>query len=213
MVVPPPSVDSKQVTGLLRAWSAGDRAALDRLTPLVYAELRRLAHRRMRTERREQTLQTTALVNEAYVRLAEAAAVNWRDRAHFFAVSARIMRRILVDAARTRLAAKRGGDLHRVTHSTAVNFDEIPDADYQRGTDLIALDDALNALAHMNPRHAQVIELRFFGGLSVEEAATVLRISPQSVMRDWKLAKAWLTRELTSSQVPGEMSRRSGAKG
>ena len=124
MVVPPPSVDSKQVTGLLRAWSAGDRAALDRLTPMVYAELRRLAHRRMRTERREQTLQTTALVIEAYVRLVDAAAVDWRDRAHCFAVSARMLRRILVDAARTRLAAKRGGGLHRVTHSTAVNFDQ-----------------------------------------------------------------------------------------
>src|SRR5262249_3579267 len=146
-------------------------------------------------------------VHEAYLRLVDAAAVDWQDRAHFFAVSAQMMRRILVDKARARLAAKRGGLARRVNHSTAINFDEIPDADNQRGADLIALDDALNALAQMNPRHARVIELRFFGGLDVEETASVLRISPQSVMRDWKLAKAWLTRELTSSRVPGQKSR------
>jgi RNA polymerase sigma-70 factor, ECF subfamily len=210
MLVAPPSIDSKQVTGLLRAWNAGDRAALDQLTPLVYAELRQLAHRRMRSERLDHTLQTTALVNEVYLRLVEAAAVDWRDRAHFFAVSARMMRRILVDAARTRLAAKRGGGFGRVNHSTAINFDEIPDAG-NRSADWIALDDALHALSQMNPRHARVIELRFFGGLSVEETATVLRISPQSVMRDWKLAKAWLTRELTPSRVLGERPR-PGAK-
>ena len=124
-----------------------------------------------------------------------------------------MMRRILVDNARARLAAKRGGLARRVNHSTGINFDEMPDAGNQRGADLIALDDALNALAQMNPRHARVIELRFFGGLDVEETASVLRISPQSVMRDWKLAKAWLTRELTSSRVPGQKPQRSRGEG
>ena len=212
-MVVPPSAESKQITGLLRAWSAGDRAALDRLTPLVYAELRRLARRRMHRERPDHTLQTTGLVHEAYLRLVGAAAVDFQDRAHFFAVSAQMMRRILVDNARARLAAKRGGLARRVDYSTGINFDEIPDAGNQRGADLIALDDALNALAQMNPRHARVIELRFFGGLDVEETASVLRISPQSVMRDWKLAKAWLTRELTSSRVPGQKPQRSRGEG
>jgi len=152
-------------------------------------------------------------VHEAYLRLVDAAAVDWQDRAHFFAVSAQMMRRILIDKARAREAAKRGGGFQLVNHSTAVNFDEIPDVGNQRGEDLIALDEALNVLAQMNPRHARVIELRFFGGLTVEEAASVLGISPQSVMRDWKLAKAWLTRELTSSPVPGQKSRRSRAEG
>jgi RNA polymerase sigma factor (TIGR02999 family) len=193
----PPSGDPTQVTELLRAWSAGDRAALDQLTPLVYGELRRLARRHMRQERPGHTLQTTALLNEAYLRLVDAAGVNWQDRTHFFAVSAQMMRRILVDAARARVTAKRGGGAQRVNHSTAVNLDEIPDLDSKKSADLIALDDALNVLAQMNPRHARVIELRFFGGLSVEETASVTRISPQSVMRDWKIAKAWLSRELS----------------
>jgi RNA polymerase sigma factor (TIGR02999 family) len=171
-------------------------AALDRLTPLVYPELRRLARHYMRGEASGNTLQTTALVHEAYLRLVDAAGVDWQDRAHFFAVSAQMMRRILVDAARARGSAKRGGGRHS-SHSTTVNLDNIADVGAQRDTELIALDDALNVLAQMNPRHARVVELRFFGGLSVEETASVLKISPQTVMRDWKLAKAWLRRELT----------------
>jgi len=187
-----------EVTQLLRAWGSGDRAALDRLTPLVYDELRRMARRYMRNERGGNTLQTTALVNEAYLRLIDVKNVNWSDRVHFFAVSAQMMRRILVDAARARGSAKRGGLVKRVAHSTAVNLDEIPDAGSDRGKELIAVDDALKQLAEFDPRKAQVVEFRYFGGLSVDETAEVLKISPQSVMRDWKLAKAWLMRELSA---------------
>jgi RNA polymerase sigma factor (TIGR02999 family) len=188
--------ESPEITELLKAWGSGDPAALDQLTPLVYDELRRLARRYMRNERAGNTLQTTALVNEAYLRLVDAKRVAWQDRVHFFAVSAQMMRRILVDAARARGSAKRGGQMKRVNHSTAFNLDEIPDVSKGRDRELVAIDDALNTLAEMDPRKARVIELRFFGGLSVEEAAEILKISPQSVMRDWKLAKAWLTREL-----------------
>ena len=188
--------ESPEITELLKAWGSGDAAALDRLTPLVYEELRRLARRYMRNERAGNTLQTTALVNEAYLRLVDAKRVAWQDRVHFFAVSAQMMRRILVDAARARGSAKRGGEVKRVNHSTAINLDEIPDVSSGRDRELVAIDDALNTLAEMDPRKARVIELRFFGGLSVDETAEVLKISPQSVMRDWKLAKAWLTREL-----------------
>ena len=195
-VIMPP--ESPEITALLKAWGSGDAAALDQLTPLVYDELRRLARRYMRNERAGNTLQTTALVNEAYLRLVDAKRVGWQDRVHFFAVSAQMMRRILVDAARARGSAKRGGQVKRVNHSTAFNLDEIPDVSTGRDRELVAIDDALNTLAEMDPRKARVIELRFFGGLSVEETAEVLKISPQSVMRDWKLAKAWLTRELTS---------------
>ncbi len=188
--------ESPQITVLLKAWGGGDAAALDRLTPLVYRELHRLARGYMRRERAGNTIQTTALVNEAYLRLVDVQNVGWQDRVHFFAVSAQMMRRILVDAARARASGKRGGQLQRVNHSTAVNFDELPDFRGNRGAELIALDDALNALAEMDPRKARVIELRFFGGLSVEETAEALHLSPQSVMRDWKLAKAWLLREM-----------------
>jgi RNA polymerase sigma factor (TIGR02999 family) len=188
--------ESPQITVLLKAWGGGDAAALERLTPLVYQELHRLARGYMRRERAGNTLQTTALVNEAYLRLVDVQKVGWHDRVHFFAVSAQMMRRILVDAARARASAKRGGQLQRVEHSTAVNLDELPDLRGNRAAELIALDDALNALAEMDPRKARVIELRFFGGLSVEETAEALRLSPQSVMRDWKLAKAWLMREM-----------------
>jgi RNA polymerase sigma factor (TIGR02999 family) len=182
---------------LLRAWGSGDRAALDRLTPLVYDELRRIARRYMSHERAGNTLQTTALVNEAYLRLIGGQNVNWSDRVHFFAVSAQMMRRILVDAARAKTSAKRGGLLKRVGHSTAFNLDELPDVQSNRGAELIAIDEALELLAEFDPSKAKVIELRFFGGLSVEETAEALHLSPQSVMRHWKLAKAWLTRELT----------------
>jgi RNA polymerase sigma factor (TIGR02999 family) len=180
---------------LLKAWGDGDQAALNRLTPLVYAELHRMARRHMRTER-ENTLQTTALVHEAYLRLVDAKGLACKDRAHFFALSAQVMRRILVDAARARVSAKRGGDSPALNHSEAINLDEIAGSASQKSAEVLALDQALDDLARVDARKARVIELRFFGGLSVEEAAEVLQISPQSVMRDWKLARAWLVREL-----------------
>ena len=188
------STGPAEITVLLKAWGAGDQNALNRLTPLVYSELRRMARRYMRSERAGNTLQTTALINEAYLRLVDVQSAGWQDRAHFFAVSAQLMRRILVDAARARGTAKRGGLVVRVDHSTAVNLDEIPEVG--RSAELVSLDDALSALAEIDPRKARVIELRFFGGLSVEETAGVLGISPQSVLRDWKLARVWLKREM-----------------
>lgn len=187
---------SAEITGLLKAWGNGDQAAFDKLAPLIYDELRRNARLQMRRERPGQTLQTTALVNETYLRLVNADAVDWKGRLHFFAVSAQIMRRILVDAARARGASKRGGQARRVDHSSAVNLDEIPDVSCKRGQELIAVDDALTALGQFDARKARVVELRFFGGFSVEETAEILDVSPQTVMRDWKLAKAWLMREL-----------------
>jgi RNA polymerase sigma factor (TIGR02999 family) len=190
------STGSAEITQLLKAWGQGDHTALERLAPKVYEQLRRMARHHMRRERAGHTLQTTALVNEVYLRLVDVDDVGWQDRAHFFAVSAQMMRRILVDAARVRASVKRGGRAERVDHPTGIDFDQIPDLSSQRDRELIAVDDALEALAGLDPRKARVIELRFFGGLSVEEAAAVLRISPQSVMRDWKLAKAWLAREL-----------------
>ena len=180
-----------EITRLLQAWGNGDQAALERLTPVVYDELRRMARRYMRREREGHTLQTTALVNEAYLRLVDATHVSWQDRAHFFAVSAQMMRRILVDAARARASARRGGQQVRA------ELDEIPDLSSGRDREIVAIDDALKTLAEMDPRKGRVVELRFFGGLSVEETAEVLKISPQSVLRDWKLAKAWLMRELS----------------
>ncbi len=191
---PPESVE---ITALLKAWGGGDHAALDRLVPLVYAELHHMARRHMRNEREGNTLQTTALVNQAYLRLVDVRNAGLNDRVHFFAVSAQVMRRILVDAARARASGKRGGQFKRSSHSTAINLDELPDLGFKRAEELAALDDALNALAQFDARKAKVIELRFFGGLSVEETAEALQISPQSVMRDWKLAKAWLMRELS----------------
>jgi RNA polymerase sigma factor (TIGR02999 family) len=187
--------DSQEISMLLKAWGNGDQAALDRLTPLVYAELHRMARRHMRKER-ENTLQTTALANEAYLRLVDAKGLACKDRTHFFALSAQIMRRILVDAARARVSAKRGGDAVRLDHSEAVNLDEIAGNVSQKSAEVLALDQALVELAGVDARKARVIELRFFGGLSVEETAEVLQISAQSVMRDWKLARAWLVREL-----------------
>jgi RNA polymerase sigma factor (TIGR02999 family) len=190
------TTNSAEITTLLKAWSHGDRGALDRLTPLLYDELRHLAHRYMRNERAGNTLQTTGLVSEAYVRLVDVKGVDWQDRAHFLAIAARIMRRILIEAARTRAAAKRGGDMARVDHSSALDLDQLAVATSDRATELCALDDALEALARMDARRAQVIELRFFGGLTVEETADVLKISRQTVLRDWRLARAWLAREL-----------------
>jgi RNA polymerase sigma factor (TIGR02999 family) len=185
-----------EVTEFLRAWSDGDRAALDRLTPIVYDELHRLARRYMKGERPGHSLQTTALVNEAYMRLVNYKSMQWQNRAHFFAVSAQLMRRILVDHAR-RHNLKRGGD---VLH---VSLDETPMVGGERAADLVALDDAMNLLGKLDPRKVQVVEMRFFGGLSVEETAEVLKVSAVTVMRDWSTAKAWLYRELMPTARDG----------
>jgi RNA polymerase sigma factor (TIGR02999 family) len=179
-----------EVTRLLVAWSSGDEAALEHLMPLVYDELRRLARRYMHSERPGHTLQTTALVNEAYLRLVHWRDVQWQNRAHFFAVSAQIMRRILVDFAREKFSVKRGAGTLRVSLSEA---SELPQG---RDADLVELDDALTALAAVDSRKSQVVEMRFFGGLSNREVAEVLKVSEETVMRDWRLAKVWLLREL-----------------
>ena len=178
------------MTGILLKWREGDEAALDQLVPIVHDELRRIARRCMAGQRVGHSLQATALVNEAYLRLIDVQQVNWQNRAHFLAMSARLMRRILVDFARSKGYQKRGGGAVKVT------FDEGLPVAAEPALDLVALDDALQALARMDERKSRVIELRFFGGLSVEETATVLAVSPETVMRDWKLAKAWLMREL-----------------
>jgi len=177
------------ISGLLRAWSDGDRSALERLTPLVYGELYRLARRYMKRERPGHSLQTTALVNEAYTRLVDYKRIAWQDRAHFFAVSAQVMRRILVDHAR-RHNLKRGGG---VPH---ISLEEAAAVGGSEATDLVALDDAMNALARIDPRKVQVVEMLFFGGLNIEETAEVLKVSAVTVKRDWRAAKAWLYREL-----------------
>jgi RNA polymerase sigma-70 factor (ECF subfamily) len=182
--------DTPDVTGLLLAWGGGDEAALEQLVPLVHAELRRIARRCMAGERKGHSLQATALVNEAYLRLIDVQHVNWQNRAHFLAMSARLMRRILVDYARSKGYQKRGGGAVKVT------FDEGLPVVGGRDQDLVAVDDALEALAKIDDRKGKVVELRFFGGLSVEETAEALHVSPDTVMRDWKLAKAWLLREL-----------------
>jgi RNA polymerase sigma factor (TIGR02999 family) len=180
---------SGDVTALLLAWRAGDEAALARLTPLVHDELRRIARRCLRGERANHSLPATALVHEAYVRLVDAREVNWQNRSHFLAMAARLMRRVLVDVARARGRQKRGGGALQITLTDAVRSTEQP-------FDVAALDSALDALAAIDPRRSQVVELRFFGGLSVAETAAVLSLSPETVMRDWKLARAWLRREL-----------------
>ena len=181
----------EQVTGLLVDWSNGDKAALDKLMPLVYDELRRLARYYMRRERAGQTLQTTALVNEAYLRLVDQRNVRWQNRAHFFAIAAQLMRRILVDKARKRYNAKRGGNLRKVS------LDGVAVLSGERDADLIALDEALRALAELDARQARVVELRYFGGLSDAETAEVLKVSVGTVRRDWTLARAWLLNELS----------------
>jgi RNA polymerase sigma-70 factor (ECF subfamily) len=177
------------VNRLLRAWSDGDTSALEGLTPIVYDELHRLARRYMKGERPGHSLQTTALVNEAYMRLVDYKRMQWQNRAHFFAVSAQLMRRILVEHAR-RHNLKRGGGVDHVS------LEEAAMVSGDQPTDLVALDDAINALARIDGRKAQVVEMRFFGGLSVQETAEVLKVSPVTVMRDWNTAKAWLYREL-----------------
>jgi RNA polymerase sigma factor (TIGR02999 family) len=181
---------SQEITGLLLAWNEGDQEALDRLMPLVHDELHLLAHRYMAGERLGHPLQTTALVNEAYLRLIDSSRVRWQNRAHFFAVSAQLMRRILVDVARARKKLKRGGDAIQVSLDEAMTISGEP------GADLVALDDALTTLAAFDERKSKVVELRFFGGLTVEETAEVLNVSVMTVMRDWALAKVWLLREL-----------------
>jgi len=177
-------------TDLLRAWSQGDGSALDRLVPLVYEELHRLARRYMRQERPDHTLQATSLVNEAYLRLIDVNRVEWRDRAHFLAVAAQMMRRILVEFARNRQRQKRGGG------AVHVSLDDMQELPHSQGRDLVALSDALSTLATLDARMSQVVELKFFGGLTVEETADALNVSPETVMRDWKTAKAWLLREI-----------------
>ena len=185
-----------EVSRLLRAWSNGDKTALDNLTPIVYKELHRLARRYMRRERACQTLQTTALVNEAYLRLVDYERMQWRDRAHFFAVSAQVMRRILVEYARRR-NLKRGG------HLRPVSIEKVALVGAGRAADLVALDDAMHALARFDPRKAQVVELRFFGGLTTEEVAEVLKVSPVTVLRDWSTARAWLYKQMTRGSENG----------
>jgi RNA polymerase sigma-70 factor (ECF subfamily) len=178
------------LTGLLMEWHEGDKSALDRLTPLVYNELRRIAHRYVQRERNGHTFQTTALVNEAFVRLAGAEEVAWQNRAHFFAVCAQVMRHILIDHARRRRYAKRGGEAQQVS---------LADADAmtpQRAAELVALDEALEELSRIDPRKARVVELRYFGGLSLEETAQVVELSEMTVRRDWRAAKAWLYRRM-----------------
>jgi RNA polymerase sigma factor (TIGR02999 family) len=182
-------------TDLLLAWSNGDDSAFDRLVPLVYQELRALAQRYMRHERPDHTLRATALVNEAYLRLIDVNRIQWQNRAHFLAVAAQTMRRILVEFARHRRRRKRGGDVVRVTIDDAMEIAQVKEPD------LVALSDALSALATFDPRMSQAVELRFFGGLTVQETADVLKVSPETVMRDWKTAKAWLLRELSRSSL------------
>ena len=181
---------SQEITRLLVAWSEGDVSALDQLAPLIHAELHRLAHNYMRREQPGHLLQTSALINEAYIRLIDWKNVRWQNRAHFFGVAAQLMRRILVDFARERLYLKRGGGALQVSLSEAASFVA------QRSVDFVALDEALTVLGEIDPRKVKVVEMRFFAGLSVNEVATLLNVSEETVMRDWRLAKVWLLREL-----------------
>lgn len=185
---------SKQITQLLLAWGNGDQRALEELMPLVYDELRKMAARHMRRQNPGHTLQTTALVNEAYLRLIDSSQVRWQNRAHFFAVSAQLMRRILVDFARQRQNLKHGGGARKVS------LDEALVVSPERGADLLALDEALNRLAALNARQAQVVELRYFGGLSEEETAEALKVSLRTVQRDWNLARLWLYKAVMREQ-------------
>ena len=188
------AASTQEITQLLKAWGGGDEAALDELTRLCYEELRRIARQHMRREHSGHTLQASALVNEAFLRLADWTNVEWQNRAHFFAMAARIMRNILVDFARKRGRTKRGPDALLVSLSAAAH------ATQERSADIVALDEALDALAALSPRQSRVVELKFFGGLTNEEAAEVLKVSPDTVRRDWRLAQAWLYRELSSRE-------------
>jgi RNA polymerase sigma factor (TIGR02999 family) len=184
----------KEMTQLLQDWSNGNQAAFDRLTPLVYEELHRLAHQHMKRERGDHTLQTSALVNEAYLRLIDQRNVHWQNRAHFFSIASRLMRRILVDHARAHHYVKRGGGALRVS------LDEAAFVSQERASELVALDEALKSLAAIDPRKCQVVEMRFFGGMSVEETAEALCVSPITIKRDWSTAKAWLHRAVMSNE-------------
>jgi RNA polymerase sigma-70 factor (ECF subfamily) len=184
----------EEITGLLHAWGSGDRSALNQLMPLVYEELRRLAHRQMRRERAGDTLQTTALVNEAYLRLVDYTRMRPRDRAHFLAIAAQAMRRILVERARGRRAAKRGSGAQQVS------LDEAADVSSERAAEMVALDEALTRLASLDPRKSQLVELKYFGGLTTEETAEVLGVSTPTVERDWRTAKIWLHREINRTK-------------
>jgi len=181
----------QEITQLLLAWSSGDTTALDKLVPLVHSELRRLARQRLRQLNPDRLLQTTALVNEAYLRLIDCRNVAWQDRAHFFAIAAQLMREVLVDYTRRHHARKRGATMIRVS------LEEATATASERSADLIALDDALKSLAEIDPRKSRIVELRFFGGLSVKETAKVLKVSPRAVAREWELARVWLYRELS----------------
>ena len=187
---PPIEDPSGEITNLLRAWSGGDQAALDRLARQVYPELRRMARRYMKNERQANTLQSTALVHEVYLRLVDVRKVDWRERAQFYAMAAQMMRRILVDAARARAAKKRGGSAPKVNIDDTAVLSPAPDRS------ILALDEALTAFSHLAPRQARVVEMRYFGGLTEEEIVAALGISPRTVRRDWDFAKAWLSREL-----------------
>lgn len=193
-----PLTMAQRVTELLLAWGDGDQTALDQLIPLVHAELRRIAARYMARERAGHTLQPTALVNEVYLKLVDVERVRWQNRAHFLAVAARLMRRILVDLARSRRYRKRGGGVEHVA------FDETAVIDIGRGHDLLALDDALDGLARVDARQSQIVVMRFFAGLTIDEIAGVIDVSPATVMRDWKLAKSWLLRELDRTNQGSE---------
>lgn len=187
------TLSPQNLTGLLLEWRAGDKTALDQLIPLVYDELRRIAHRYVQRERNGHTLQTSALVNEAYVRLAGQGDIDWQSRSHFFAVTAQVMRHILIDHARRRRFVKHGGELRQVS------LEDLAGMSYQRASELIALDEALDELARMDERKSRVVELRYFGGLSLEETAEVLEISLMTVRRDWRAAKAWLFRRMKAA--------------
>jgi RNA polymerase sigma factor (TIGR02999 family) len=189
---------AQDITQLLLAWGKGDRAALEELMPIVYEELRRLAKHYMRRQKPDHTLQTTALVHEAYLRLIDSSRVQWQNRAHFFAISAQLMRRILVDSARSKNSLKRGGG--KLEKFQQVDLNESLAAAKEPETDLVALDEALNRLANLNERQSRVVELRYFGGLSEDEIAEALGISARTVRRDWSLARAWLYRELSQNQ-------------
>ena len=191
------TLPDKEITSLLIDWGNGERDALDRLIPLVYQELRRMAHQYMRRERVGNTLQTTALINEAYLRLVDYQRMRWQDRAHFFAVSAQVMRRILVERARSRQSDKRGGAAQKVS------LDEVADLAIERATDLIELDNALTRLGAIAPRKVRIVELRYFGGLNLDETAEVLGVSSPTVQREWRAAKAWLYRAI-SEGIPDE---------
>ena len=187
------ALSQRQVTQLLLDWSDGDHEALNRLMPLVYQELKRMARFYMRRERADHTLQTSALVNEAYIRLVDYKKMRWQDRAHFFAVAAQAMRRILVEHARGHTRAKRGGDAHKVSLDEAATLAD------GKAANMVALDDALKSLAEFDPRKSQIVELRYFGGLNIEETAEVIGVSPATVKREWTTAKIWLHREVTNA--------------